>query len=291
LKTKGNTMNKVYACIDGLANSASVIDWAAWSALRLDAPLDLLHVLERIDRPSILDYSGAIGLGAQEALLEELSELDARRSKLAQEAGRQLMADARQRAAAAGVDRLDVRLRHGELLDSVLEMEPDARLFVLGQHYHASGASKIHIDHHVERVIRAVKRPVLVSTGALFASPTRFVIAFDGSSTGRKTINTVASSPMLKGLSVVVAMAGVDTPQARQQLEEARLALAEASFEVSVELLPGEPEDVLPAFVKAQGASLLVMGAYGHSRIRQLIVGSTTTTLLRLSEVPVLILR
>lgn len=33
------------------------------------------------------------------------------------------------------------------------------------------------------------------------------------------------------------------------------------------------------------------MGAYGHSRIRHLIVGSTTTALLRLSAVPVLILR
>jgi len=48
---------------------------------------------------------------------------------------------------------------------------------------------------------------------------------------------------------------------------------------------------VLPALVKARGAGLLVMGAYGHSRIRQLIVGSTTSTLLRRSEVPVLILR
>ena len=46
-----------------------------------------------------------------------------------------------------------------------------------------------------------------------------------------------------------------------------------------------------PAFVKAQVASLLVMGAYGHSRIRQLMVGSITTTLLRLSAVPVLILQ
>ena len=43
-------MNKVYACIDGLANTAAVIDWAAWSALRLDAPLELLHVLERSKR-------------------------------------------------------------------------------------------------------------------------------------------------------------------------------------------------------------------------------------------------
>jgi nucleotide-binding universal stress UspA family protein len=284
-------MNKVYACIDGLASTAAVIDWAAWSAQRLDAPLELLHVLERTGRPLVTDYSGAIGLGSQETLLAELSALDAQRGKLAQEAGRQLLAGARQRAAAAGVARLDVRLRHGELIDTVLEMEPDARLFVLGQHYHASGASKIHLDHHVERVIRAVKRPVLVSPGAPFEAPKRFVIAFDGSPTARKTLDTVARSPMLQGLPVLLAMAGADTPQARQQLEDARLALAVAGFEAAVELVSGEPEDVLPALIKTQGASLLVMGAYGHSRIRQMIVGSTTTTLLRLSEVPVLILR
>ena len=284
-------MNKVYACIDGLANSSCVIDWAAWSALRLGTPLELLHVLERTDRPLVTDFSGAIGLGAQEALLGELSTLDAQRGKLAQEAGQRLMADARARAAAAGVQQLDIRLRHGELLDTVLEMEPDARLFVLGEHYQASGASKIHLDHHVERVIRSVKRPVLVATGAPFAPPTLFVIAFDGSPTARKTVETVARSPLLKGLPVIVAMAGEDTAQAQRQLEEAWQSLMAAGFEASVKLLPGEPEDVLPAFVKAQGASLLVMGAYGHSRIRQLIVGSTTTTLLRLSEVPVLILR
>ncbi|WP_029525204.1 universal stress protein [Polaromonas glacialis] len=284
-------MNKVYACIDGLASTGCVIDWAAWSALRLEAPLELLHVLERADRPLVGDFSGAMGLGAQEALLDELGALDAQRAKLAQEAGRRLMDDARTRAAAAGVERLDVRLRHGELLDNVLEMEPDARLFVLGEHYRASGAGRIHLDHHVERVIRSVKRPVLVATSAPFAQPTLFVIAYDGSPASRTTVETVARSPMLKGLPVIVAMAGDDTAQAQKQLEEAWQSLVAAGFEASMALLPGEPEDVLPAFVKARGASLLVMGAYGHSRIRQLIVGSTTTTLLRLSEVPVLILR
>ena len=284
-------MNKVYACIDGLASTAGVIDWAAWSAQRLATPLDLLHVLERADRPLLTDFSGAIGLGAQEALLEELSVLDAQRAKVALEAGKRMLADAQARATAAGVASVDVRLRHGELLDNVLEVEPDARLFVLGQHYRASDASKIHLDHHVERVIRSVKRPVLVATGAPFAPPTRVVIAFDGSPTSRTTVETVARSPMLKGLPMVVAMAGENTVQAQRQLEEAWQSLVSAGFEASMALLTGEPEDVLPAFVKAQGASLLVMGAYGHSRIRQLLVGSTTTTLLRLSEVPVLILR
>ncbi|MDO8250262.1 MAG: universal stress protein [Rhodoferax sp.] len=285
-------MNKVYACIDGLASTAAVIDWSVWSAQRLDAPLEFLHVLERHpERATASDFSGAIGLGAQESLLRELSALDEQRSKLAQEAGRQLLAAACERAAAAGVSQLEFRLRHGELVDNLLEVESNARLFVLGEHYHASQATKIHLDHHVERVIRSVKRPVLVATGKHFDAPKRVVIAFDASPTARKTIETVARSPMLAGLPVLVAMVGADTPLARQQLEEARLALRTAGFNAEIELTPGEPERVLPALVKAQGAALLVMGAYGHSRIRQLIVGSTTTTLLRLSEAPVLILR
>ena len=87
-------MNKIYACIDGLTTTTAVIDWAAWCARRLDAPLALLHVLERDpDSTAVTDFSGAIGLGAQEALLRQLSDLDAQRGKLAQEAGRQMLAE------------------------------------------------------------------------------------------------------------------------------------------------------------------------------------------------------
>ena len=39
-------MNKVYACIDGRANTPAVIDAAAWSARRLSLPLVLAHVVE-----------------------------------------------------------------------------------------------------------------------------------------------------------------------------------------------------------------------------------------------------
>lgn len=285
-------MNKVYACLDGLATTEAVIDCAAWSAQRLNVPLELLHVLDRhaehaLDR----DYSGAIGLGAQEALLQELSTLDTQRSQLAQEAGRQLLAAAHERAAAAGVTQLTVRLRHGELVNNLMEVEPDVRLFVLGEHYRALTPGKIHLDHDVERVIRAVKRPVLVATAEQFEAPQRVVLAFDGSATGDKIVHAVARSPLLVGLPLLLAMAGTDTAQARQQLAGAAQVLQDAGFSVTTELLRGEPEQVFPPLLVTQGAALLVMGAYGHSRIRQFIVGSTTSTLLRLSVVPVLILR
>lgn len=285
-------MNKVYACIDGSGNTSAVIDCAAWSALQLDVPLEFLHVLERDSEGSaVSDYSGAIGLGAQESLLQELSELDEKRSKLATESGRRLLAAARERAEAAGVARHDARLRHGELVDSVLDVEADAQLFVLGEHRRGEAQGRIHLDHHVERVIRSAKRPVLVVTSNAFAAPARFVIAFDGSETARKTVEAVARSPMLAGLPALLAMAAPDTTEARHQIEEARLVLAGAGFDVEAELVSGEPEDVLPALVAGQSPALLVIGAYGHSRIRQLVVGSTTTTLLRTSAAPVLILR
>lgn len=285
-------MNKVYACIDGLTTTTAVVDWAAWSANRLGVPLELLHVLERDPSSSaVTDFSGAIGLGAQEMLLQQLSDLDAQRGKLAQEAGRQMLASAQARATAAGVQQVEGRMRHGEFVDSVVELESDARLFVLGEHYQAKTTGKLHLDHHLERVIRAVKRPVLVATSEHFVEPERFVIAFDGSATATKMLETVARSPMLKGLPALVAMCAPDTPAAHEQLRAAKEILETSGFEATVTLLPGEPEHALPLLMESQAAGLLVMGAYGHSRIRHLVIGSTTTTLLRHCRVPILVLR
>lgn len=285
-------MNRIYACIDGQSNSLSVIDWSAWAAQRMNLPLEFLHVLERHpERATTTDFSGAIGLGAQEAILQNLSDSDAQQSRSAVEAGRQLLASARERAANAGVTQLDGRLRHGEFVATVQEMEADALLLVLGEHYHAATTQKVHFDHHLEDVIRATRRAVLVATREQFAMPQRFVFAFDGSSAAFKTLGLIKTSPLLAGLKPLVVMVGVTSTLRTRQLEESRLALVQAGFEVTTQLIAGEPNEVLPAFVKAQDAQLLVMGAFGHSWLKQLIKGSTTSTLLRVSEVPVLILR
>lgn len=285
-------MNQVTACIDGLANSTAVVDCAIWAARQLDVPLCFLHALERQpERAALGDYSGALGMGAQEDLLQSLSELDETQSRLAQQSGRHLLAAAQHRAQAAGSTRIETRLRHGELVDAATAVEETTRLFVLGEHFHASGPTRLHLDHRVERVIRSATRPVLVVTGSVFEPPQRFLIAFDGSATAMKAIEMVAASPMLAGLPVVVAMAGADSEAARQQLAAALQRLQSSGFAVTTECVAGTPETVIPQLIDQHRASLLVMGAYGHSRLRHLIVGSITTTLLRIATVPVLVLR
>lgn len=285
-------MNTVYACIDGLASTPAVVDAGAWAARRLQAPLALLHALERpAPMPPVGDYSGVIGMGAQDVLLQQLSDLDEERHKIALEAARHMLENAQRRVETETVPSLQLLMRHGELIDTLLELEPEARLVTMGEHHRASGPRKLHLDHRVEGVIRTLKRPVLVITAAQFVPPTEFVIAYDGSDTACRAVEAVARSPLLRGMPALLATAGGPTATVTRQLEEAQTLLQAAGFTVGTQVVPGEPEEALPALLQARGNTLLVLGAYGHSRIRQFIVGSTTTTLLRVCSVPVLVLR
>jgi nucleotide-binding universal stress UspA family protein len=50
-------------------------------------------------------------------------------------------------------------------------------------------------------------------------------------------------------------------------------------------------EPALHAYQEEQDIDILVMGAYGHSRIRQFLVGSTTTRMLETARKPLVVLR
>ena len=67
--------------------------------------------------------------------------------------------------------------------------------------------------------------------------------------------------------------------------------LRDAGIDAEGAIRAGEVEATLGAYKEEKGIDLLVMGAYGHSRIRHLLVGSTTTGMLRKASVPVLLLR
>lgn len=128
-------------------------------------------------------------------------------------------------------------------------------------------------------------------TTATFRTPQRIMLAFDGSATTRKGVEMVAASPMFKGLPCHLVMVGADTVDARAHLAHARQTLEDAGFAVPAVILAGEVEQVLTAYQQKEEIDLMIMGAYGHSRIRQLLIGSTTTAMIRNSSVPLLLLR
>lgn len=124
-----------------------------------------------------------------------------------------------------------------------------------------------------------------------FQPPRNVMIAFDGSATTRKGVEMIASSPLFRGLPCHLVMAGSESGSTSAQLEWARDILQGADFEVQTAVRAGDAETVLATYAQEQRMDMLVMGAYGHSRIRQLLVGSTTTSMLRTTSVPLLLLR
>lgn len=280
-------MTKVIACIDGTQVSTAVSDYSAWASLRMAAPLLLLHVLDKSAYPAETDLSGNIGLGSREALLKELSELDAQRGRLALEQGRLMLEAAAERARADGVEAPQQLQRHGSLIDTLVEMESDTRLLVMGKHDEHLGE---HVGSRLETVVRTLHRPILVCP-ADFKAPERIMLAYDGSPTTHKGVDMVAGSPLFRGLPCHVVMIGAENRNNRGQLEWARHTLEAADFEVTTALMEGDVEGTLCRYRQAHDIDLVVMGAYGHSVIRRFLVGSTTTCVIRNAKVPVLLLR
>ncbi len=283
-------MNKVFACIGAMQSSAAVCDSATWASRRLEAPLVLLHVLDRSESAAEVDLSGNIGLGSREHLLEELATLDEKRGRLAIEAGKAMLDAAAERAQGKGVEAPALMQRHGDLAESLAELEDDIRLLVLGLHSSHSHSPGMPVGSHVESVIRTMHRPILVIPGE-FSEPRSLMLAFDGSATTIKGVEMLAASPLFRGLPCHLVMVGADTPEHRVALDTARETLEKAGFDVTAVLKNGDVEPVLHAYQGENNIDLLVMGAYGHSRIRQLLVGSTTRNMLNNTSTPLLLLR
>ncbi|NVN56788.1 universal stress protein [bacterium Scap17] len=284
--------DKITACIDGSAFAVAVCDAAVWASQRLSAPLSFLHVIDRHEGAgeTTSDLSGSIGLGAREHLLEELATLDEQRGRIAQEQGRLMLEAAYKRAVQAGITEPRPRQRNGELVETLEELEDEIRLLVIGKRGEGAEQASEHLGSNLERVIRSLHRPVLVVPGE-FAVPTRVLIAFDCSSTIKRAVEVLAASPLLKGAELHLVMVGAETVEHQAPLDAARDTLTAAGFSVQASFKAGEVEACLREYARQHAIDMLVMGAYGHSRIRQLLVGSTTTEMIRNATVPLLILR
>lgn len=284
------TTNTLIALVDGSAYSESVCHHAAWIAGRNDWKVKVYHVMGRRDSVEKQDLSGAIRLGARTALLEQLSEMDAARAKLAHEHGRAILEDAKSIIEGDGAITVETRLRQGDLVETVTAKEERGDMIVIGKRGEAAGMAMEHLGSNLERIVRASHKPVFIANRA-FKPVTKVLVAFDGGPSSLKAIDYISRSPLFAGLAISLVFAGKQTPQIDSALDAAAGILRAGGFEADILIETGEPEKVLARITAQGGHELLVMGAYGHSRIRSLIIGSTTTEMIRSCRVPILIMR
>lgn len=123
------------------------------------------------------------------------------------------------------------------------------------------------------------------------AGERRVLIAWNGSPEASRAVHD--AFPFLANASEVTILA-ID-PEAgtagRWSQEELARHLARHGFKVTLERTAsgGLPAgDILLNFAADSGADLLVMGGYGHSRLREFVFGGATRTILESATLPVL---
>ena len=277
---------KILACVDQSPYADYVADYAAWAARKLVLPLELLHIIDRHQEISAsTDHSGAIGVDAQENLLNQLTEEEGTRARQVRDRGRVFLNGLRQRCEVDETLSVDTRQRYGQLLSTLEEQPQDVALYVLGRRGESAAHTRRDLGRHVEMISRQVRRPILTVAGE-FIEPRSALIAYDGKRMTRRCVELIAKNPALNDIPVHVIMSGKRATDADKHLQWAKNTLNTAGFTVETAYLPGDPEQEITRAIGERQADLLVMGAYSRSPLRSLILGSRTNDLLRASQVP-----
>ena len=287
-------MKQILLCTDGSLFAQSSYPYAAWLAPRLDAEVNVLFVSDIRSQKvaSTGNYSGAIGLGASRELLNQLVELEHQKAKLNHQKAQLILEDAEQRLKAEGVSAIELTHETGFLVDIFHEFEEQADLIILGKRGEAADFASDHLGANVERIARASTKPCLV-TSREYQPIERMLLAYDGSKSCQKMLDFLTTSPAFQGLELhiltVAKKAGDENATAHLRLAD--LQARQAGFQTISEKAIGDPETTILRYLDQHNINLLLMGAYGHSRIRRLVIGSTTIQLLRSSQIPVLLFR
>jgi len=280
-------IKKILLCTDGSSYAQEALEYAAWLSRRTDAEITGLYVsdLRRFEVPAIMDVGGSLGIQPYQSLVSSLQEAEKQKADLI----REFTLDAFRRAGIPD-ERLGFETMTGLLADSIEEFEKDFDVVVLGKRGESAEHAIDHLGSTLERVIRTSDRPCLV-TNRKFREIKTMAFAFDDGASCRKLLDVLVRWDWCKDvplhlLSVSGGENGGEVDDDRLKIAEKRLA--EAGFSVRAEMLGGLAEEAIAGYVQKADIDLLLMGAYGHTRIRRFLIGSTTAEMLRRCHIPVM---
>jgi nucleotide-binding universal stress UspA family protein len=285
-------IRSILCLVDGGEDSAATVRTAVQIAMAQDAYLEALHV--ELDPQSAVPIA-ADGMTATmiEDIVDTVAKEGEKRADAAETAVREAVDAAGARLvdpdAAAGPGfavafrklrgrEHDTVARHGMLFD----------LIVLTRRH---GEGEAPATPTLETALMEGGRPVLVAAPSV---PPRIghraAIAWRATVPGAHAL--AGALPLLAGAEAVTVITVDDGHSDDAQPEQVTAYLARHGIAAESRHVAARGRDAGEAILQQAGeadADLLVMGAYAHSRLRQLILGGVTSTVLRQAKLPLLL--
>ena len=277
-------IKNVLVPLDGSEHSKAALDYAIWVAQKFDGTLFGQHIIDTISLEGTFfhDISGSLGF-------EPYLDFSSKMREILDERGKMILDDFAARCEKSGV-RFTTFLDMGLIANEICERAKLADLVVIGHRGVNEEFSTGLLGTTAETITRKCPRPIFVSTKQ-FTAIENPLLAYDGSQRASSAMESAAEFCTRLKLPLTVLTVAKEESVARNNLQQARAYLNSYAIDATYQSTRGHPEQKIIEQLVNLNHDLLFIGAYGHRRIIEMVLGSTTEYVLRNAPCPVFLNR
>jgi nucleotide-binding universal stress UspA family protein len=270
--------------LDGSEHSRAALDYGVWLAERFKGTLLGQHVIDTISIEGTFfhDISGSLGF-------EPYLDFSSKMREVLEERGKSILEDFSRHCQQKGINH-QTFLDMGLIANEICERANVADLVVIGHRGVNEDFTTGLLGTTAETITRKCPRPVFVSTKQ-FKTLERPLLAYDGSQRSSTAMESAAEFCTVLQLPLTVLTIAKEEKLGENIQQRAKSYLNSYAIETRYELDRGYPEQKIVEHLVNFQYDLLFIGAYGHRRIIEMVLGGTTEYVLRNSPCPVFLNR
>jgi nucleotide-binding universal stress UspA family protein len=258
---------------DGSPYGKAALDYSIWLAKKFGAGIKGIHVIDvvSLEGPFLHDISGSLGFEPYLNFSTKMREALESRGKM--------ILSSFEETCKENNTACTTEMAFGIVASEICERAKVADLVVLGRRGVNAKFEYGLLGSTTESVLRRSPKPVLI-VPEKFAEPKNPLLAYDGSQNASKAMQSAAEWAKTLGL-VLTVLTVSSTGDEEHLLVQARQYLKPYGIEARFVSQKGDAPLVIEAFYRDHGHDLLFMGTSHHSRLVEMVLGSTTEHVMR----------
>lgn len=257
---------------DGSPHGKAALDYSMWLAKKFDAGLIGMHVVDvvALEGPFLHDLSGSLGF-------EPFLNFSTRMREALEARGKTILSTFEESCKEHDFT-CESLITFGIVANEICEKAKVADIVVVGRRGINARFEYGLLGSTTESVLRRSPKPVLV-VPETFKEPKRPLLAYDGSPNASRAMRSAAEWAKTLGLPLTVLTVSADKDE--PLLVEARQYLKPYDIKAEFVHKQGDPPIFIESYYKDNGHDLLFMGTSHHSRLVEMVLGSTTEHVMR----------
>jgi len=277
-------IKSILIATDGSANSMVATQFGCCLAKLFQAEVCGLNVVDvrALEGPLMSDISGSMGFEPFQSYLPKFEQI-------LQERADGILEDFKGLCAEQGIT-AEVKRLSGIVPNVIAEEAKRVDLVVIAQRgEHAQWSAGL-LGSTTETVIRKSPRPVLIAPRE-YRDIKKVLIAYDGSNESTRGLKTACETFVDLSCELHVVFVTDEDEHADTLAAEVRDYVGHHGIEVALTRLTGDAPKIILQHAEQHGFDLIVMGAFGHSRLHDLILGGTAAYMIRETTIPIMLNR